>query len=189
MARERLAAKDPRGALAVLSGGSDVTKTAEVHYLTSVARFQLGEFGLAETDARRAMSQDPGHAKAAYYLGLSLERQGRVGEAVRAYRAAASLDPTLEQARTKLQQFGVQQEVAPPAPPSPTRARETELELPDTDAEFDDYRRRVKRKAIIDARADYNAQMAGLPPWAWVLILLMVIFLVYSFVMASGLAG
>ena len=60
----------------------------------------------------------------------------------------------------------------PPAHPPPARNRPptSELTLPETEEDFRDYERRRNRKAKIDARADYRAQLSGLPLWAKVLV-------------------
>jgi hypothetical protein len=48
----------------------------------------------------------------------------------------------------------------------PRRPADSELMLPNGEAEFADYERRRRRKAAIDARAQFDGQIIGMPAWA-----------------------
>jgi hypothetical protein len=51
------------------------------------------------------------------------------------------------------------------------------LMLPRTDAEFEDFELRARRRAIITARAENAAQIAALPGWAKVIVAAIVLLI------------
>ena len=191
---DRLAARDPHGALAILDGvGSRGARDAEVSYLRSVAHFRLGDFAAAEDHARNAVSLNTSHAAAFYYLGLSVERQGRLDEAFGAYRVVLALDPSHQKAREKLGAQGAPAAPAPARQQNPSRQQATEFTLPTSDEEFEVYERTIRRKALIDARAEYNAQLRGMPGWVkvamWIvslMILAIFAWVIYGFIRVGG---
>jgi tetratricopeptide (TPR) repeat protein len=153
----------------------------DVGYLLGIAHYRLKQFVEAESALRGAVANGAG-AEAFYYLGLCAERQGRIADAVQIYGKASALNPALTQAADKVAALapgtGPSAHSRPPAPnnppahPPPARNRPStsELTLPETEEEFVDYERRRKRKAKIDARAQYSAELSGLPLWAKVLV-------------------
>src|SRR5262245_49249390 len=168
-----LLSSNPQKAIELLAG-RESTGDAEALFLRGVAHFKLKDYPSAESSFRSALAVDAMRADAFYYLGLALERRGVNADAERAYRAALALDPHLIQAREKL---GLPD--AGPVPAAPGRAPErsplqrrpidSELMLPDEEAEFADYERRKRRKAAIDARAEFDGHIIGLPGWAKIL--------------------
>lgn len=182
--RDRLAANDPRGALDVLDrDGAAGAGDADAAYLRSVSHFRLGDFVAAETHARNAVSLNASHAAAFYYLGLATERQNCREEALAAYRVVLALDPTHQKAREKLEVQDGPAASAPraPHPPAAGRPAATELTLPGSDDEFATYEPTRRRKALIDARADYDAQLRALPGWVKVLMWVVALVVVAVF--------
>jgi tetratricopeptide (TPR) repeat protein len=156
-------------------------------YLLGVTQFRLGDFKAAESAFRTSLSLDGRRASAVYYIGLSLERQGRTDEALTAYRHALSIDPNLAKARDKVRTLSGGRDTTHEAPHAavPTvrpAARDSELILPETDAEFEEYERRIRRKSRIDTQADYDAQISGLPWWTKLLIAIVAIFILVVFI-------
>lgn len=158
--------RDPRDTIRILTDRNAGQPGAdpEASYLLGVAFFRLNDFGSAEGQFRNSIALDPSKAEVFYYLGLTHERRGNPAEGVKAYQVAAALNPNFEQAQEKLRQLGAS--TRPANPPARPRPIESELTLPSEDEEFADYERRRRRKAVIDASAEYHAQMAGLPA-AW----------------------
>lgn len=74
----------------------------EARFLLGVARFRLKDFDAAREHFASVLASDPRHANAAYHLGLSLEAQGRVIEAMVAFRKALAIRPDFPQALLKL---------------------------------------------------------------------------------------
>jgi len=70
--------------------------------LLGIAEFRLHRFEDAERTFRRVIGLSPAHYKSVYYLGLALERQGKVSEAIEAYQTSLSLRPDFKEARVKL---------------------------------------------------------------------------------------
>ncbi|HEX2239845.1 MAG TPA: tetratricopeptide repeat protein [Actinomycetota bacterium] len=158
-----LLSSDPQRAIQLLAG-SNVSSEPEALFIRGVAFFRLGDFSSAESSFRGAIAMDAMRADAFYYLGLTRERRGNNAEALKAYRVAVSLDPSLSKAREKLAQLGAPAEPAISTPrPMQRRPLESELTLPDEDTEFEDYERRRRRKAVIDTRAGYHGQFKGMP--------------------------
>jgi cytochrome c-type biogenesis protein CcmH/NrfG len=145
--------KDPEAAISLLAG---VPRDAEASFLLGSAYLRLAEFTRAEVELRRAIGLDPMMAEAFYYLGLSLEKQGRVKDAVKGYQAAAALDPTIQQATKKLRSLGAAGKSV--RLPNMNIVKETELTLPSTEEEFDSYEPRIRQKMLIDKRADIVTQ-------------------------------
>jgi tetratricopeptide (TPR) repeat protein len=170
-----LLSSNPQQAIELLAG-RDITGDPEALFLRGVAYFRLKDYRSAESSFRGAIAADGMRADAFYYLGLALERRGVTADAVKAYRAALALDPHLTQAREKLGMLD-----ASPVPAAPVRAAapaqlpvqrrpvDSELTLADDEAEFADYERRKRRKAAIDARAEFEGQLTGMPAWAKIL--------------------
>jgi tetratricopeptide (TPR) repeat protein len=177
-----LLSSNPQRAIQLLAG-STFSSDPEALFLRGVAFFRLGEFPSAENSFRGAIALDATRADAFYYLGLALERRGVTADAVKAYRAALALDPSLTKAREKLVLLGAPVEAAPPAAPSKEQRRpmDSELMLPDEDTEFADYERRKRRKAEIDARAEFEGQLKGMPAWAKVVTVVFFLFLLGFF--------
>jgi hypothetical protein len=161
----------------------------DVGYLLGIAHFRLKQFAEAESALRGAVANGAG-AEAFYYLGLCAERQGRIADAVEIYRRASALNPALTKAAAKVAALAPGTDPpthnrtpapnSPPAHPPPARNRPhtSELTLPETEEDFVDYEWRRKRKAEIDARADYRAQISGLPLWAKVLVGVIVVWII-----------
>jgi tetratricopeptide (TPR) repeat protein len=63
----------------------------EARFLLGIASYRLRDFEAAGEHFAALLRSDPGHANAAYYLGLSLEAQGRVIEAMAAFRRAQAI--------------------------------------------------------------------------------------------------
>lgn len=74
----------------------------EYFNLRGVAKFKLGEYGLAEQDFQSALDLDSGSAMDLANLGLCLKYQERTADAQRLLQSALDLDPTLDFARTHL---------------------------------------------------------------------------------------
>ena len=170
-----LLSSNPRNTIELLAG-SDFDHVPEAQFLRGVAHFRLHEYASAENSFRGVLALDATRADAFYYLGLALERQGDNAAAAKAYRAALALDPSLTKAHVKLRTFDDRVPSAP-APPSASvlgqrRPVDSELMLPDEDAEFADYERRKRRKAAIDARAEFDGRIIGTPAWAKVVTVL-----------------
>lgn len=187
--RDRLAADDPRGALRALDAGAATgPDDAEASYWRSVSHFRLGAFADAEQHARRAISLDASHGGAFYYLGLSTERQGRTEEALAAYRVVLALEPGHQKAAEKLRSLGSGGSLGSgtaAAAVGGSRPGATEFTLPTTDDEFDSYERTIRRKALIDARAEYTARHRALPGWVKVLMGVVALAVVAVFVAAA----
>jgi tetratricopeptide (TPR) repeat protein len=169
-----LLSSNPQQTIQLLTG-NNFRFDPEALFLRGVAFFRLGEFEAAESSLRGAIAVDATRADAFYYLGLALERRGHNADAVKAYRTALALDPRLTQARQKLGLLDASPMPAAPVraatpapPPVQRRPIDSELTLPN-DAEFADYERRKRRKAAIDARAEFEGQLIGTPAWAKVL--------------------
>ena len=77
---------------------------AEIWYWRGVCEKFEGESSLAENDFRSVVRQNPNHDRAWYGLGVLLENKGNLGEAIAAYRHAASLGH--QEASKKLLQQG-----------------------------------------------------------------------------------
>jgi tetratricopeptide (TPR) repeat protein len=170
-----LLSSNPQKAIELLAR-SDLTRDPEALFLRGVAHFRLRDHSSAESSFREAIAMDGTRADAFYYLGLALERRGANADAVKAYRVAHALDPHLTKAREKLGMLDAS--LVPAAPvrtaapaPSPVQRRpgDSELTLPNAEAEFADYERRKRRKAAIDARAEFDGQIIGMPAWARIL--------------------
>jgi tetratricopeptide (TPR) repeat protein len=73
-----------------------------VRFLQGLARFRLKDFDAARELFASVLASDPLNADAAYYLGLSLEAQGRAIEAMVAFRKALAIRPGFAQAAAKL---------------------------------------------------------------------------------------
>lgn len=71
-------------------------------FFLGMARFRLKDFDAAREHFASVLALDPRHADAAYYLGLSLEAQGRAIEAMIAFRKALAIRPDFTQALAKL---------------------------------------------------------------------------------------
>jgi tetratricopeptide (TPR) repeat protein len=182
-----LLSSNPQRAIDLLAG-RDFTRDPEALFLRGIAYFRLKDYPSAESSFRGAIAVDAMRADAFYYLGLALERRGVNADAVKAYRAALALDPHLTQAREKLGVLDASAMPAAPvraaaAAPSPVQRRpvDSELMLPDEEAEFADYERRKRRKAAIDARAEFEGQIIGLPAWAKILTVVFFAFLLGFF--------
>jgi tetratricopeptide (TPR) repeat protein len=172
--------RDPQRAL-LLARRARGDGDPDVPYLVGVARFRLGEFSAAEKAFHQAISMNAANADAFYYWGLSADRQGRPGDAIKAYRKTVTLNPNHKLARDKLRLLG--QPVEPDDRNAerhdrrPSLSKDSSLVLPDTEQDFIDYERRTRRKAIIDARAQNTAQIAGLPWWGKLLLVGIAIFI------------
>ena len=181
-----LLSSNPQQAIQLLTG-TNFSSDPEALFLRGVAFFRLGEFPAAEGSFRGAIAVDPTRADAFYYLGLALERRGQAADAVKAYRAALALAPHLTQAREKLGLLHASpvpaapvRTAAPASSPTQRRPVDSELTLP-YDAEFADYERRKRRKAAIDARAEFDGQLIGMPAWAKILTVVFFAFLLGFF--------
>jgi tetratricopeptide (TPR) repeat protein len=175
-----LLSSNPQQTIQLLSG-NDFRADPEALFLRGVAFFRLAEFEAAEGSFRGSIAVDATRADAFYYLGLALERRGQNADAVKAYRTALALDPRLTQAQQKLGLLDVMpaapvRAAAPAPPPVQRRPIDSELTLPD-DAEFADYERRRRRKAAIDARAEFEGALIGMPGWAKILTVVFFAFL------------
>jgi tetratricopeptide (TPR) repeat protein len=179
--------EDPRRAISILRRYRvQLTGSPRASYLLGVAHFRLREFQPAERAFRYAVRLDPTMSRAHYYLGLTMERQGRGDEAIMAYQTSLDLDPRFTKAREKLQQMGV----AAKAPRGERRPIRSELDLPADDDEFDDYTRRIQRKRMIDQRAQYAAQVNTLPWYAWaIMAVILVVVLLIGIEAVSMFAG
>lgn len=183
-AQERLDARDPRGALAILAQDPDGAATEDGYYVACVAHFQMKDWARSEQYARHTLGQNPLRADASYYLGVCMERQNRPEAAIKAFQAAVTINPNLDQARKKLSSYGVPpttaRDVASPPGPKRPPASKTELTVPDSEAAWRQYEKDMERKKLIDARAEYRGQMKGLPWWTKALIA------VFAIVLAVG---
>jgi tetratricopeptide (TPR) repeat protein len=65
----------------------------EARFLLGIACYRLRDFEAAREHCAAVLRSDPGHASAAYYLGLSLKAQGRVIESMAAFRRAQAIRP------------------------------------------------------------------------------------------------
>lgn len=74
----------------------------EAEFLLGVCHLRLGSFEAAQATFSRLHSLGKNDYRAAYYLGLALERQGRNQEARTAYQKALNMNPTLREAQEKL---------------------------------------------------------------------------------------
>lgn len=79
----------------------DVEST-EVRFLLALCCFRLGEFTAAEKHFLEVTRRAPRDHNAAYYLGLSLEKQGRIDAALTAFRTAQHIKPDFAQANEKI---------------------------------------------------------------------------------------
>jgi tetratricopeptide (TPR) repeat protein len=94
-------------------------------FLMGLRDFRAGEFATAEKHFRDVVKHSPRNHDAIYYLGLSLEKEGRKNEAVGAFRTALRLNPEFLQARQKLAAYFLldpkPQPVIPNTFPQPAR--------------------------------------------------------------------
>jgi hypothetical protein len=81
---------------------TDEPENLEAEFLLGVCHLRLGSFEAAQSVFARLHSLGNSDYRAAYYLGLALERQGRIQEARNAYRKALNMNPTLREAQEKL---------------------------------------------------------------------------------------
>jgi tetratricopeptide (TPR) repeat protein len=178
--------RDPHGALALLNQdlAQSRGKDPDVFYLIGVSHFRLKGFASAERAFRTSLSLNPHNAAVVYYLGLTAERQGRIGDAISYYRGATAIDPQLKPAWDKLRSLDrtARPDIRPgqrDVPASPLQ-RDSSLMLPNTDEEFRDFERRINRRKEIETKAEYAAQLKGLPGWAKLLVLVVVIFIAWT---------
>jgi Flp pilus assembly protein TadD len=98
-AEERLADRDPLGALALLEPLLDAASDeVSVQLLAARAYFDSAQLRRAEGAFRRVVELDPSDHYARYGLGRTLERINRREEAATHYRMAAAMDPRVEYA-------------------------------------------------------------------------------------------
>jgi tetratricopeptide (TPR) repeat protein len=62
-----------------------------------IARYELDDFAGAERALRRSLAADAGDADAHHFLGLALQKQGKVDDALHHFESAARLDPSYRQ--------------------------------------------------------------------------------------------
>jgi tetratricopeptide (TPR) repeat protein len=76
------------------SAAKDKSAPADVHNDLGVAYLQNGEetFGLAETEFKAALAQDPKHASAVFNLSILYEREGLTGQAETWWRRYLEMD-------------------------------------------------------------------------------------------------
>jgi tetratricopeptide (TPR) repeat protein len=190
-AMRRLAQRDPMGALDILASDPEGTGSADWLFAACTAHVQLKHWDEVERLAQRTLALDPQHARAAYYLGVACERQGHTERAADAFQRAAAIDPRFREARAKLESYGIAvprptpdalQASSVASPPTRPAPRDTELTLPANEDEWRAYETAIQRKKRIDAKADYSAQMRGLPWWAKILVVLVVAWIVVTFI-------
>lgn len=78
----------------------------EAAFLLGVCSFRMKEFERAEDLFRSVIALDNQHYRAHYYLGLSLERQGRTKDAITQYKFTLIIKPGFREAEAKIHQFG-----------------------------------------------------------------------------------
>jgi pSer/pThr/pTyr-binding forkhead associated (FHA) protein len=179
----------------------------EAMHLLGIAYYESRHFADAESVYSTIWQLEPNDFRATFGMGISLQRLGRFDEAAQWLAATLRINPGFERAARRLRQLEtardpqpvkVEREGKEPARSTalsalqrgqpnerndegparrPSLPRESSLVLPDTDEEFVDFERRARRKAIIEARANNVAQIAGIPWWGKLLIVIMVIFL------------
>jgi len=81
--------------------GANESQRAQLYQQTGLARWKLGQHDEAVTNLRRAMQLAPS-AESSYNLARSLVADGRVEEAVAAYRRAISIDDEFAEAHNNL---------------------------------------------------------------------------------------
>jgi Flp pilus assembly protein TadD len=64
--------------------------------------FEMGRYSEASVALRRAVASNPSLATTHFNLGLALEREGDIQEAVQAFAEASRLDPKWPKPREKL---------------------------------------------------------------------------------------
>jgi tetratricopeptide (TPR) repeat protein len=102
----------------------------EARFLLGVGYLRAANFAESDATLRDVLAKSPDHHRAAYYLGLSMERQGRTDEARRMFAAALRMKPDFSEASRKLSAIPhvsakpeVPAPMAPaPAAPAPSRA-------------------------------------------------------------------
>lgn len=77
-------------------------RSSRVWFLLGVCHFRTKKFTLAESEFRQAAALNPNDPLIHYYLGLALERQQCLQDAILSYRSALSIDPGFAKAHEKL---------------------------------------------------------------------------------------
>jgi tetratricopeptide (TPR) repeat protein len=97
-------------------------KHFEAVYLLGVCHFKRHHYSDAEKQLRAAVALNNRSYIMYYYLGLALERQSHLDEAIQCYKYTLNLNPGFEKARMKLRRFQpdqtMSQAIRPPSPPS-----------------------------------------------------------------------
>jgi len=105
LAEEYLDSGDPRSAVRLLEplvsddpkdGPAQDTATTAVRLLLARAYFHTAQLRRAEQQFRLVLDRDPTDHFAHFALGRTLERQSRPDEALRHYRIAAAMTPSVE---------------------------------------------------------------------------------------------
>lgn len=139
---------------------------AETHYLFGLGNYRLARFQAAQAQFWHVVALDKNNAEGHFFLGLCLEEEGKMAEAMTFFQKAAHIDPKyVSKLKAKVDQYGT-------SPPSEKNVSDSSgqklaslpssLVLPDTEPAFKAYEARTRRKAEIDRRADFDA----IPNWA-----------------------
>jgi tetratricopeptide (TPR) repeat protein len=104
----------------------------------------------AERCFRLAISYDPVYPLYQWHLGLTLERQQKKTEALKVFQNVHKIDHNFEPAKKKLKNYGQSFN-------ENTNSNKTssELWLPGTSEEFEEYFRRILQKKRIDMKVEY----------------------------------
>lgn len=159
----------------------------EVRAKLGVTLYRAGQFVEAEATFRHLAGgrpiaeMKPAAAVHFYNLGLTLEAQGHAADAEKAFRSALRLRPDFPKAQDKLAR-------AINASPKP-RAKRTQLEFPANEEEWVNYEADARRKALIDRKAQTDAEFRGLPAWAKLLMVIITVAIVATmgFVFVKGI--
>jgi tetratricopeptide (TPR) repeat protein len=206
LAQQLINVKDNAGAIRILRPYlGDHPRDIEAMHLLGMAYYESGYFADAESVYSTMLEQEPNDFRAMFGMGVSLERLGRLDEAEQWLTATLKANPSFDRASRRLEKLHAARNAEPvkmlreareptyaPANPQrrasnggdeegpegrPSLGRASSLVLPDTEQDFIDYDRRTRRKAIIDARANNVAQIAGIPWWGKLLVVIIAILL------------
>ena len=101
--RKQLAKEKPYRAINLCNGALGIEERPVFHVLRADARNRIGEFGMAEADARQGMKMMPGDQEALLQLAIAEQGLGQLDSAIAHYRRLISTNvPSIVSTRVRL---------------------------------------------------------------------------------------